>query len=242
MRVCVTLGVLLMLGGCVPSRDEAPMRAAAVHASAETLAAGVTPVPPAATMPAVGIAVLDTAFAWCAEFPNGTGAPPVRPGQQVAIVFVAPAAVPARRARVVARRAALCPSAFPQPRWTDYLAFDLELIDSLRMDASAARTPVVALAVASAVPWRRGDDGVARADLDGDGRLEEARRCTADEGEHFTLWTQASNGRWVRRVHEYFDWGGLTEPTCRPGEAGEEVSRAGATSPDARQTGSRREA
>ena len=83
---------------------------------------------------------------------------------------------------------------------------------------------------------------MARADLDRDGRLEEARRCTADEGEHFTLWSQASNGRWVRRIHEYYDWGGQTEPTCRPGEAGEEVSRAGAASPDARQAGSRREA
>jgi hypothetical protein len=61
-----------------------------------------------------------------------------------------------------------------------------------------------------------------RADLDGDGILEEVRRCTADEGEHFTVWSARSEGGRVRRWHEYYDWGGLADPTCRPGEDGGE--------------------
>jgi hypothetical protein len=71
------------------------------------------------------------------------------------------------------------------------------------------------LIVASDAGWSRGGNGLPRADLDRDGAVEEVRRCTADEGEHFTVWSGST-----RRWHEYYDWGGFTDPTCRPGENG----------------------
>lgn len=78
--------------------------------------------------------------------------------------------------------------------------------------------PSVALIVGGQEPWVRGADSVVRADLDGDGRPEEARRCTADEGEYLTLWSRRGNGVPVRRWLEYYDWGAFTDPTCRPEE------------------------
>ena len=172
--------------------------------------------------PAVGVAVLDSAT-WCAMFPDGHDSLALSPGQAVAIVYARGAGRPARHARVRHLRPAPCPTAFGQPRWEGYAAYDLELTDSLPLDAAAA--PLAALAVASAAHWTRAADGVARADLDGDGVPEEARRCTAHEGEHFTLWSGTGHTTRRRRAHEYFDWGALVEPTCAPGESGEDEER-----------------
>ena len=47
-------------------------------------------------------------------------------------------------------------------------------------------------------------------------------RRTADEGEHLTIWSLLQDGSRQRRWHEYYDWGGFTDSTCRPGENGEE--------------------
>jgi hypothetical protein len=138
------------------------------------------------------------------------------------IVFAGPAPVPSRRARVAGPHPGQCPAAFPQPRWNDYGAYRLELIGSFPADSTD--TPIVGLVVASEAPWARSADGVMRADLDGDGMPEEARRCTADEGEHFTVWSAQPTAGRVRRWHEYYDWGGLTDPTCRPGEDGGDPS------------------
>ena len=135
------------------------------------------------------------------------------------IVFPGPAPVPARRARLAAPLPGECPAEFPQPRWDGYVAYRVELTDPL--PAVPPETPTVALAVVSAAPWARNADGVVEADLDGDGRPEEARRCTADEGEHLTIWSLLQDGSRQRRWHEYYDWGGFTDPTCHPGENGE---------------------
>jgi hypothetical protein len=140
----------------------------------------------------------------------------MKPGRHVTIVFAGTAAVPSGGARVGAPHLGECPAAFPQPRWIEYVAYRLELIDSLPPDG----VPSVALVVASEAPWTRGADGVVRADVDRDGQPEEVRRCTADEGEHFTVWSLRPGGGRVRRWHEYYDWGGLTDPTCQPGEDG----------------------
>jgi hypothetical protein len=78
----------------------------------------------------------------------------------------------------------------------------------------------VALAVSGDARWDALDNGVVQADLDGDGILEHARRCAADEGEHFTIWSVRPQGPSERRAHEYFDWGANVDPTCRPGEDG----------------------
>lgn len=173
---------------------------------------------PAPGFPGVGVAVRHSAHAWCGTFPRDSAAADPSVGEPVSIVFAGPNGVPARAARVVARRASPCPSAFPQPRWIDYVAYDIALADSVRPEPDD--TPTVALAVRSAAPWSRGADGTTRADLDGDGLPEEARRCTADEGEHFTIFSHGADGRRIRRAHEYYDWGAFTDRTCGPGEDG----------------------
>ena len=183
---------------------------------------------PATGFPRTGIAVADSAGSWCAAFAIDSTTPPLVTGRRVAIVFAGAAALPARPARIRGARITECPAAFAQSRWNDYTAYDLELLDS---SATASALPSVALAVASDVAWLRGADGIVRADLDGDGQPEEARRCTADEGEHLTLWTRQPDGSRVRRWHEYYDWGGFTEPTCGAGEDGREAAVSDAASP-----------
>jgi hypothetical protein len=74
--------------------------------------------------------------------------------------------------------------------------------------------------VARDATWTPAADGRLRADLDADGVPEEAHRCAADEGEHFTVWSVHPDGRRERRWHEYFDWGAFTDPTCAPGDDG----------------------
>lgn len=171
----------------------------------------------ATAFPRIGLAVSDTARAWCAEFVSDSTHPAIEPGRTVTIV-VGTAAVPTLGARVRAPRVHQCPAEFAQPRWIDYAAYDLELADSPPRDV---QLPIVALVVASGAPWTRGADSLFRADLDGDGVPEELRRCTADEGEHFTVWSRGSGGARVRRWHEYYDWGAFTDPTCAPGEDGQ---------------------
>lgn len=58
-------------------------------------------------------------------------------------------------------------------------------------------------------------DGRAVADVDGDGRSEEAHACASAEGLHLSIWTgPALRGR--LRWHRYVYLGYDTEPTCRP--------------------------
>ena len=148
--------------------------------------------------PRFGLAVSDTTGAWCAEFKNDSTRPAIQPGDQVMIVFPGPPTA-TLAARVRAPRSTECWAAFPQPRWIDYTAYDLELE---RPRSAGAQVPTVGL--------------IARGQLDG----LETRRCTADEGEHFTVWT-AGEGQSRRIWHEYYDWGAFTDPTCGPGENGE---------------------
>ena len=213
MRFSLPVVVALMLAGCSPGADTAPPQS------------GVSRDAGGWSLPPTGLAVADSGGAWCAEFVADSTAPALEPGRHVTIVFAGPAAVPAWAARVGATHPGECPAAFPQPRWIGYVAYRLELSDSLPADAG--ETPSVALVVASEAHWTRGADGVVRADVDGDGEPEEVRRCTADEGEHWTLWSLRPGGGRVRRWHEYYDWGGLTDPTCQPGEDGEESSTVG---------------
>lgn len=165
--------------------------------------------------PRFGLAVSDSVRAWCAEFLSDSTAPPLEPGQGMTIVFAGPASVASLPARLGQPHAGECPAAFPQPRWNDYVAYRVELVSA----REAEDDPIVALIVAGSAAWARGADGRPRADLDGDGNVEEVRRCTADEGEHFTVWS-GPNRRW----HEYYDWGGFTDPTCRTGENGRDDS------------------
>jgi hypothetical protein len=207
--------VALALVSCWPHADTPP-RAGLSQNPAQPVAAA------ADSLPLTGLAVADSLRAWCAEFVADSAAPAPRPGRRVTIVFPGPATVPALRARLGHTRPGECAAEFPQPRWIDYGAYSLQLIDSLPPEAT--NLPNVALVVASEATWSRGADGVVRADVDGDGQPEEARRCTADEGEHLTLWSPRPGGGRVRRWHEYYDWGGFTDPTCKPGEDGGEPS------------------
>lgn len=212
---------MLALSGCAATGERGQPAAETASASNPTATLRVAPATITGSFPAVGVAVADSASEWCAAFPDSLGSTALAPGQRVTIIFVRPARVPAWGAQVRRRRASPCPTAFGQPRWEGYAAYDLALIDSLRQDAGD--TPGATLAVAGGAKWARGADGVVRVDLDGDGVLEEARVCTADEGEHFTLWSMVSaTERRRRRAHEYFDWGAMTDPTCGPGERGED--------------------
>ena len=172
--------------------------------------------PRSGSLPRIGLAVSDSARQWCAEFVADSAVPAVEPGQRATIVFAGPGPVTALAVRVGNRQESECPAAFPQPRWIDYVAYRVALLDSVLPETDL---PPVALIVAGDAAWARGADSVPRADLDGDGEPEAVRRCTADEGEHLTLWSMGRDGVSTRRWHEYYDWGGLTDPTCKPGES-----------------------
>ena len=151
--------------------------------------------------PRFGLAVSDTAGAWCAEFKNDSTTAPIEAGGQVTIVFPESSSKRSFGARVRAPRSTECWAAFPQPRWIDYTAYDLELAEPM---PAGAQTPTVGLVTTGP----------------GLGSLQ-ARRCTADEGEHFTVWeTGPARGQPRRVWHEYYDWGAFTDPTCKQGENG----------------------
>jgi hypothetical protein len=77
-------------------------------------------------------------------------------------------------------------------------------------------TSAVGVVVTGDVPISR-EHGAVRGDIDGDGIIEEFRRCAADEGEHVTVWSGTPP---TRRWHDYFDWGVIVDPTCLAGEDG----------------------
>jgi hypothetical protein len=156
---------------------------------------------------------------WCAEFISTAVPDSTQVSHAATIVFGKPGGVVSIRARVGARRDGECSTAFPQPRWADYLAFNVQLVDSF--PASVDPAPIVGLIVLGEARWSMGANGHARADLDRDSAPDELRRCAADEGEHFTVWTLDGTGGWTRRWHEYFDWGGLVDANCGPGENGQ---------------------
>lgn len=156
--------------------------------------------------PRIGLAVSDTTGAWCAEFRNDSTGVRLRPGDAVTIVLRGSV-----RARIAQPRAAQCYAAFAQPRWFDYAAYDLSLIDSVPPGAYP-----VALVVSGESQWTVGPDSMPRADLDADGHPEALLRCAADEGEYFTVWSEHAGGKRTRRWLEYYDWGAFTDPNCPP--------------------------
>jgi len=168
-------------------------------------------------LPPIGIAVSDSARAWCAAFRADASVGALAPGTPVTIVIHDTAFVPSMSALIRAQRGEQCPAAFPQPRWFDYVAYDLELIDAAAGEDLYAP---VALVVAGSAAWARAADGLAHADLDDDGRPEELRRCLAGEGEHLTVWSRPRDAAAIRLWHEYYDWGAEVDPSCAPGEDG----------------------
>jgi hypothetical protein len=175
--------------------------------------------------PRVGVAVRDSAGEWCAEFIIDSAAAPLRISDHAAIVFPGDSGAASLDARVMGPHVGQCHAEFAQPRWDEYASYRVELAST---PAAGAETPSVALIVVTNAKWTRDADGVTRADLDGDGAREEVRRCRADEGEHFTIWSTGADNTRVRRWHEYYDWGAFTDANCKPGEAGERNAVDGA--------------
>jgi hypothetical protein len=165
--------------------------------------------------PLVGIAVRDTASAWCAAFPPDSANRQPAVGDSLAIVFASADAPASLDARIAAPRSAQCHAEFAQPRWHGYTFYDL----AVTQPVEGVNVSSVALAVVSPARWTS-RDGRVMADLDGNGAPEEARRCAAHEGEHFTIWSALPGEAPVRRAHEYYDWGAEVEATCNAGDDG----------------------
>jgi hypothetical protein len=165
-------------------------------------------------LPPTGLAFIDTAGKWCATFATDS----LPPAERMMIVFPdSGSTVPALRARLLARRSSPCAAAFPQQSLADLAAYDVQILDSL--PSNAERPGSVGVAVLSDVVWKRGPDGVVRADLDRDGHPEEVSACAIGEGQSFTLWSRDSAGVRQKLWRGYFDWGALVDETCAAGEA-----------------------
>lgn len=165
----------------------------------------------AGRIPPMGIAIPDSLDRWCAAL----DADSLAGGTQVTLVFPDSAsAVLSRRARILTRRATACDTAFPQFGVAEDATYELRVGDTTGLGAAWS----VAMVAVSEVPWTRAADGVARADLDGDGTPEEARKCRAGEGEHFTLWSRSAGAAPRRVWQRYFDWGAFVDANCAPGE------------------------
>jgi hypothetical protein len=193
-------------------------RFAALSGVAFSLACTSSPQRGAAERPPIGIGVRDSVGAWCAEFTNDSMPMPME-GASATLVFVGDSSNLTALVRIRARRTSDCSTAFAQPRWTSYTAFDVELAEP---GSDRDSLPHLALIVGGSTRLARGDRGIVRGDIDGDGTPEEITRCAADEGEHFTVWSVPRSGPRIRRWHEYFDWGAIVDPTCKPGEDGRE--------------------
>ena len=211
----ILLITVAILGGCSREREATPLDTTRADSATAVSVDSAAASRPASGFPMVGIAVLDTTSAWCAAFPPDSASRAPAVGDTVAIVFASSEGPVALRGRIAAARSAPCHAEFAQSRWDGYHAFDLGLTEP-RPDGDISS---VALAVLGSASWSR-QDGRVLADIDGDGVSEEARRCTADEGEHFTIWSVAAGATPIRRAHEYYDWGAFTDPTCKPGEDG----------------------
>jgi len=215
LPIAICLATVAICAGCGDAQSSGRFRDQGGIDTAPIVEIVPLPLPP------IGVAVADSGPSWCAEFALDTTVSPLGPGRRVAIVFPGPAPVAELDARLVAAAPGECPTAFPQPRWIDYVAYRLEVPGAA---TAAPGLPTVGLAVASDDRWERGTDGLIRADLDGDGSPEEAQRCLAGEGEHLTIWSARPDGSRDRRIHEYFDWGAAVDPTCGPGEDGRDSS------------------
>ncbi len=171
----------------------------------------------ARSLPFIGVAIHDSASLWCV----GLATDSLAPREPITIVFPDSASsVLSLRARAQ-RRATPCATAFPQLQLAEDAFYDLTVVDTTGASSAAS----VAIAVVSEARWNRGTDGIARADLDGDGTPEEARVCRAHEGQYFTLWKRAAGDSAARSVWgRYFDWGAFVDANCRPGEGEEALS------------------
>lgn len=160
-------------------------------------------------MPPVGLAFVDTLGSWCASFATDS----LEKGDRITLVFPVRTGGTSARAIILARRSSACGAAFPQHSVAELPAYDLSVENASTADVVA--TALAGMAVKSDAIWSLGSDGVIRADLDGDRRLEEAKVCAVDEGQLFTL---RSGDRKVWQG--YFDLGVLVDETCPPEERG----------------------
>jgi hypothetical protein len=201
MRMAGVASLFVLAAACSQPRDADTVQAANAVKDAPLSA------------PVFGIAVRDSAGAWCAEFPRGSDS--LAAGTRVALLLANASPDTALEGRLARPHGGSCETAFPQPRWSDYIAFDLADVAPATRDL-----PMVAFAAMGGGVWTPGPTGRLRIDIDRDGIPEELVKCAADEGEHFTLWSVSRDAPRVRRAHEYFDWGAIVDRTCLPGEDG----------------------
>lgn len=96
---------------------------------------------------------------------------------------------------------------------------------SIRVKQDEAKPTGPAIAIAGIKGDIEVREGVVRADLNGDGRLESFRQCASAEGLHLTVWEgEPLKGR--RLWHGWYYLGYDVEPGCSQGDYGEKEIRS----------------
>lgn len=134
-------------------------------------------------------------------------APPLKVGQQVAIIVPGARAVLQARVRRTTAR--------PQRR--PFLPFGAKTRRSTaRLSVSKPLMPAVGLlSLARRAATLR---STRQGDLDGDGKPEHFRSCTSSEGIHLTVWAPPHPLVGKRLWHAYYYLGYDTEPSCKPAD------------------------
>ena len=162
--------------------------------------------------PLAGLAMTDTAGRWCVAIANDS----LREGTRVTVIFPdSDSKATHRRGSIARHRQNACWAAFPQQSLSELATYDVSIIDTAGM--TTGHNSGLGIALLSDVAWSRGQDGILRADLNRDGRLEEAGVCAVDEGQLFTLASRDSvSGMRHNWWQAYYDWGALVDVTCVP--------------------------
>ena len=208
------VGLAIALAGCGSRKEGAHEAPATTPASSADTAAAAAParagVEAKAPAPGpfeyatrVGLAAWDRTSKLRAALPDST----LRSGDPVMLVWVANPPT-WTEARVAARTAVAWSLGGGVP--VEGPSYDLDLVGQ-------GEEVGMAFAIAGQVAGVRIEDGIARADLDGDGVAEAFTSCASSEGLHLSIWSgkpRQGTPRWHRYVYLAYD----LDPNCTDDE------------------------